>query len=104
VIYLGRNVGREGGRDARRWVGWVRHDAQGKKGELIESYHHARDRAQEHRIGRKVRRKPVAALEQVPRENANPHNRRYIASAADVLLRRCVFRARLTHEALIRTI
>jgi hypothetical protein len=57
------------------------------------SHHDARDRAKEHGIGRKVRRKPVAALEQVPREYAEADNRRYIASPADVLCAVRCFRA-----------
>jgi hypothetical protein len=48
-------------------------------------HHHTRNRAEEHGIGRQVRGETIAVLEEVPRKHAKPHNRRYIASPANVL-------------------
>ena len=53
--------------------------------DVVVGDHHARDGAEEDRVGGEVRRELVAALQQVPGEHDEPDDRGDVSSPADVL-------------------
>ncbi|KAI9509255.1 hypothetical protein F5148DRAFT_779420 [Russula earlei] len=76
--HISKRRGGEGGR-GDKWRG------EGGGANRAAS-HHARNRAQEDGVGGgEIRGEATAVLEWVPRKDAEPHNRRYIASPANVL-------------------